>query len=297
MIRDSALLRVKAFMMAVLLVLLMPVSMSYAQTLTAPPAEPTCSISAPCAVAGGFYLVRPPAGRSGKPPAATLVFFHGWRESAAGTIADPVLTTFADKHNILLVAPHGQGETWSYPGSPGKHRDEFAFTAAMLDDLAIRFKVDPARLIASGFSQGGSMVWNLACRMADRFAVFAPVAGGFWEPSPQSCTSGPVALIHLHGIKDGTVPMAGRSLRGGVYKQADIRRDWRVWLAANGCAVPLGDVVMPGEVAPGDFACQRATSCTSAKPLALCLRDGGHMLMAEDLETAWSFAQVAMKKP
>lgn len=276
----------------VLLALVLPSQILPSRAIAQAPLP--CVIDQPCMVPTGFYLARPPSGWDGTSPLTTLVFFHGWRETAAQTVVDPTLTGFADKHGVLLIIPHGEGQTWSYPGAPGKHRDEFAFVGSVLDDMVKRFPIAPGRVIASGFSQGGSMVWNLACRMGQRFDVFAPVAGGFWEPSPQACDSGPVALIHLHGIKDGTVPMAGRSLRGGVYKQADIRRDWRVWLNGNGCVTPPGDVVMPGEIAAGEFACQRGNACSSGKPLALCLRDGGHALMPEDLETAWGFALAAM---
>ena len=39
-----------------------------------------------------------------------------------------------------LVAPDGAGRTWSYPGSPGHYRDEFAFIGAVLDDIGRRYQ-------------------------------------------------------------------------------------------------------------------------------------------------------------
>ncbi len=163
------------------------------------------------------------------------MFFHGWRESAASVLADPVVSAFADAQGLLLVAPQGEGMTWSYPGSPGRHRDEFVFVGQLLADLPQRFPLKPAEIVASGFSQGGSMVWYLACYMPQGFAGFLPVAGGFWEPAPQDCPGGPVNLVHVHGTQDGTVPLQGRRLRGGLYRQADILRDWTVWTRHARC--------------------------------------------------------------
>ena len=58
-----------------------------------------------------------------------------------------------DRLGVLLIAPHGEGETWSFPGSPGRFRDEFELVRDVLDDVGKRFPVDARRLVASGFSR------------------------------------------------------------------------------------------------------------------------------------------------
>ena len=60
-------------------------------------------------------------------------------------------------------------------------RDEGAFARAVLDDLAQRYAVDRKRVLMTGFSRGGSMVWDIACHDPAGFAAFAPAAGAFWR--------------------------------------------------------------------------------------------------------------------
>jgi len=140
-----------------------------------------CPAEQGCKVAEGRYrLIVPPAYSEGAALGA-IIFFHGYQGSAEETASDPALLAAAARLGVALVAPDGQGRTWSYPGSPGRYRDEFAFVAHVLDDVSARFPVDPKRIMASGFSQGGSMVWYLACLMPERFRAFAPTAA---DPCP-----------------------------------------------------------------------------------------------------------------
>lgn len=233
-----------------------------------------CGESTPCAVAGGFYHVRPPPGWDGRTPLRVVVFFHGYQGSAGEVMADREMADALSSAGLALVAPDGEGRTWSYPGSPGRHRDEFAFVTAVLDDLERRFPVDRGRLLASGFSQGGSMVWNLACHLPGRFGGFAPIAGAFWKPLPSDCPAGPANIRHVHGTADATVPIAGRILRGGAFAQGDLHEGWRVWRGVNGCEAPVE------RTREGDLACIVERRCASGRELRLCLHDGGHDVRA-----------------
>lgn len=232
-----------------------------------------------CQVEGGHYrLVLPDAAPAAPLPA--LMYFHGWQGSAEETAADPGLRALATRLGIALIAPDGAGRTWSYPGSPGRHRDEFAFVGRVLDDVAARFPVDSRRIMASGFSQGGSMVWYLACRTPGRFRAFAPVAGAFWEPLPASCTGPRPALVHTHGTADGTVPLAGRALRSG-FRQGDVFRSLAI-LDPQATAVTVADFT----TSPDALSCLRL-SAPGTTPLELCLHAGGHVVDPAWIERAW----------
>ena len=77
---------------------------------------------------------------------------------------------------------------WSTKGSPGEgRRDEVAFLAGLLDDLGRRYPLDTRRIVASGFSQGGAVVWEFACRGDGRIRAFMPIAGVWWRPMPTEC--------------------------------------------------------------------------------------------------------------
>lgn len=240
-----------------------------------------CPAERGCTVADGRYrliLPEPPPADGEKRGA--IMFFHGWQGSAEETVADAGLLALASRLGVALIAPDGAGKTWSYPGSPGRHRDEFVFVAQVLDDVSSRFPVDSSRIMASGFSQGGSMVWYLACRMPDRFKAFAPVAGAFWEPLPASCASPRPPLIHMHGTTDMTVPLAGRALRNG-FRQGDVFRSLAI-LAPTAPAVTVADI----PTQPSGLSC-RALAAPGDAPLELCLHEGGHGVDPAWIERAW----------
>jgi polyhydroxybutyrate depolymerase len=244
-----------------------------------------CGADLPCLVPGGAYLVRPPAGWDGRSALPAVVFFHGWMQSASDVMRDETMARVTSDLGVLLVAPDGAGHTWSFPGSPGHYRDEFAFVRAMLDDVEGRFPIDTRRLWASGFSQGGSMVWYAACYLGDRFAAFVPVAGDFWEPPPLTCPSGPASIRHIHGLADETFPTSGRAVAEHSH-QGNLWKDWGLWLRTDGCTAPPDRVDTVGGMTCQTWA---AKSCSSGHELALCLHAGGHVFNAEWLREAYSW--------
>jgi polyhydroxybutyrate depolymerase len=225
-----------------------------------------------CEVAGGRYLALAPPGWDGTRPIAATIFFHGWQSSAEAFATDaPFIAAFA-REDVLLVLPDGVNKTWAHQGSPSRARDEIAFMDAVRADLLARFPVDPARILVTGFSQGGSMVWDLACRRGRDYGAFVAVAGAFWEPMPAHCTGGPVDLLHIHGTADPVVPMAGRWIRD-TWKQGDVLQGLSVLRELDGCAaVPDRSEDVMG------LSCAIWSSCRSGRELRLCEHGDGHMM-------------------
>ena len=262
-----------------------------AQTLAPVQSHDACPADAGCSVASGRYrIVLPPQASAGRKVGA-IMYFHGYQGSAEEVIADAGLVAVTRRLGVALIAPDGAGRSWSYPGSPARHRDEFVFVGQVLDDVAARFPIDPGRILASGFSQGGSMVWYLGCRMPGRFAGFAPIAGAFWEPVPESCAGPRPPLIHVHGMSDTTVPLAGRTLRQGS-RQADVFKSLAVF-APGGCTAGWAEAARAA-LKPEDLTCRVATGCGSPARLELCLHGGGHVADAAWVERAW---RLTMRPP
>lgn len=243
-----------------------------------------CPAGPGCSVASGSYRIVLPAQAAAANPVGAILYFHGYQGSAEEVVADPSLVAVARRLGVALIAPDGVARSWSFPGSPSGHRDEFAFVGQVLDDVVARFPVDPSRILASGFSQGGSMVWYLACRMPRRFAAFAPIAGAFWEPLPESCEGPRPPLIHVHGTGDTTVPLAGRTLRQGS-KQGDVFKSLAIF-APVGCTAGWAEAAR-NEPAPTRLTCRVAAGCGGRARLELCLHAGGHEADAAWIERAW----------
>ena len=235
-----------------------------------------CGVSEPCAVASGSYLARAPAGWDGKSALPMIVFFHGAFSDAQDSMGREDLRKAADGVGALFVAMDGANRNWAFPGKmPQNARDDFAYVREVLDDAAQRFPIDKAHVLASGFSVGGSMTWYIACVMGDRFTAFAPVAGAYWEPMPETCPSGAAALRHVHGMADATVPMKGRSLRNGAYKQGDVMESFRRLRERNGCGEAPDSTQEKDGLTCRTWA---AKSCASGREAVLCLHSGEHVI-------------------
>ncbi|MBL6430797.1 MAG: polyhydroxybutyrate depolymerase [Alphaproteobacteria bacterium] len=240
---------------------------------------------APCRIETGEYRIRFPADWDGKTPLGAIVFLHGWRGTAAGEMRNAAWARQADRLNVAFVAPQGSGKTWSYPGAPRALRNDFAFFDALIGDLTTRFPLRADRMMATGFSMGGSMVWNLACYRGGLFAGFAPIAGAFWDPIPKDCPSPAPVLFHVHGTADRTVPLEGRPI-GERWRQSDVADSLAVWQAQAG--LPQ---VFPAAAPDSGLTCQRQQAPTRSGPAAslleVCLHSGGHSVRAEWVERAW----------
>ncbi|RYE28646.1 MAG: polyhydroxybutyrate depolymerase, partial [Hyphomicrobiales bacterium] len=261
-----------------------------AQEPVRPQPGDACPKDAGCVVASGSYRIILPPRAARERPVGAIMYFHGYQGSAEETIADPGLLAVARRLGVALIAPGGAGHSWSYPGSPARHRDEFTFVGQVLDDVAARFPVDSRRILASGFSQGGSMVWYLACRMPTRFAAFAPIAGAFWEPLPERCDGPRPPLIHVHGTSDATVPLAGRALRSGA-RQGDVFRSLAI-IAPGGCTAAWAETVRAVSESE-ELTCRIASGCAGDARLELCLHAGGHWADPDWVERAWRLAMPA----
>lgn len=233
----------------------------------------------PCDSGLGTYHVALPAAPppdGGAIPA--FIYFHGAGGNGRA-ILEADFTHALNARGYAVIAPNGMvrpdsrfGPGWFFrPESPAL-RDELAFTREMIDDAVARFGLDRARIVLTGYSIGGSLVWYLACRDAGLAAAYTPTAGGFWRPHPTRC-DGPVKLLHTHGWRDQTVPLEGRPLRSGAIYQGDIFEGLQEWRETNGCTRLRADAFQT----EGRYWRRRWTSCTDGSALELALWPGGHV--------------------
>ena len=230
---------------------------------------PTCSTGEEDCydVSTGRYYAFSPDDGPGDEGYKLLLYFHGYGSSASKTSKKPWLRREANRRGYLLVLPDGLDNTWAHQGSPSRARDEPAFVDDIMEDVLSRWDIADTRVVG-GFSQGGSMAWDVACYRGEIFSAFIPASGGFWEPLPEVCAS-PVSLRHTHGTADTVVPMTGRPI--GSSHQGDIETGFARWRAANGCA-PEPDAV----VTEGTETCAVWTACSVGKELKLCTHPGKH---------------------
>ena len=170
---------------------------------------------------------------SSSTPQATVLFLHGNAENISTHIAS-VAWMPAEGFNVLALEYRGYGGSAGSPSLPGVQLDIDAAFGALLE----RRDVDPRRIVMFGQSLGGALAIHYAARGAHRSSVRAVIAdsafadyrlivrekmAGFfltwpfqWLPaltvdndySPRSSIGAvsPVALLLIHGERDGIVP-------------------------------------------------------------------------------------------
>lgn len=266
--------------------------------LTAASAAPAQGCGTPegtCPVATGVYRLALPPSEGGPVPA--VVYLHGYSGSAEGVMRNAAMLGALAARGYALIAPEGQPTpgrpdrlNWSVRDGRPLPRDDLAFLAEVLDDAA-RQGVDRGRILMTGFSRGGSMVWDVACHAPGMARAYAPVAGAFWEPLPDRC-AGQVDLFQTHGWTDRTVPLEGRAVAGGTRIQGDVFLSLRILRDSLGCNPQMPDAA-PME-AEGNLWFREWASCPGGR-IDLMLHPGGHGVPAGWLTRAldWFEARLA----
>jgi polyhydroxybutyrate depolymerase len=138
----------------------------------------------------------------------------------------------ADQHGFALVYPKAFASDWndcSRIGDKevkGARGDDAGYLAALVDKLVAELALDPARVFATGVSNGGSMALRLALEQPSRYKAVAAVVANV--PAPQNFQCKPAAqatsVMIMNGTEDPLVPYAGGeiNLLGLFYKGGEI---------------------------------------------------------------------------
>jgi len=201
------------------------------------------------------YVVHVPAAYDGKDPVPVVIMFHGGGGKARGAMQETNWSAKADKENFLAVYPEGvprdparrgsfvanpqswnDGSARTILAAAQQNIDDVGFVSAMLDDLNSKFRIDPHRLYATGFSNGASMTFRAGRELSARLAAIAPVAGSDWldQPAPAQ----PLSLLYVTGTADPLNPLEGGDITLGgkpAGKKPPVREFIRKWVQMLGC--------------------------------------------------------------
>jgi polyhydroxybutyrate depolymerase len=177
-------------------------------------------------------LVHVPAHAAG-PPLPLLLAFHGAGADGRFMESYTGLSKLADRDDFVAVYPTAEGSLWNSSGRGNAPDDDVAFVRSLIDDLESRLCVDPARVYATGVSNGGSFTARIGCELSDQLTAIAPVAGGYGVQPPCTPTR-PVSVLEIHGTDDGSVPYDGDPYSGHSSVPAWIA----TWEGFDECAGP-----------------------------------------------------------
>lgn len=149
-----------------------------------------------------LHKVRLPKGYDADPAVRhPLIIVLGTRLSTPGdtTFGKTDIDTFADAHPdfpFIVVTP----KEWWHSGLTPKD------LGALLDDLLVRYRIDPDRVYATGASVGGNQTWGWALDQPERFAAIAPLCSFMDTDDAARLKDLPIWIFH--GEDDRAVPVS-----------------------------------------------------------------------------------------
>ncbi len=161
-------------------------------------------------------------------PTSLVLNFHGAGSTFQQQAIVSDMNESAEAKGFVVVYPQAlpaNANSWFLADGPTRSLD-VEFTQAIIEDLHEKLTIDPKRIYATGFSNGGGLVHSLGCLMPDTFAAIAPVAGAYVFWAPCEITSS-VSMIAIHGDADTAVAYSG-----GGYSTPGWAGEWA---ERNGC--------------------------------------------------------------
>src|SRR5579863_3479586 len=184
------------------------------------------------------YLLHIPRGYRDSVGQPLVLNFHGHGSNAEQEQYRTDFSTLADTYDVIVAYPQGvigpdQRTGWATGPNWNPQTNDVLFVSNLLNRLQSTLCINPLKIFAAGFSNGGGMTNVLACKLAGRFAAFASVSGAY-PAVPGGCSPArPVPFFEMHGTGDRIVPYNGSVLKG--YPPVTL---WlQQWAKRDGCTV------------------------------------------------------------
>jgi poly(3-hydroxybutyrate) depolymerase len=197
------------------------------------------------------YILRWPTGYDNTKPHRLILGFHGAGGTATDIAGDYFGLAPLSTGTTIFVAPDAVNKTWA-AASDG------AFVDEILKQVEADLCIDTTRIMLEGFSQGGAMAYDLACKRPGVFRAAAVHSGGSPgdPPRPTSCSK-PIAYFSSLGQSENIGSQTSD-----------------FFAMVNGC---MGDTVQTLPKAPsGGHLCSDYKGCLPGYPVRWCPYDGGH---------------------
>ncbi len=204
-----------------------------------------------------------------------VVLLHGYGVSGQLQNSYFGFTALASSKRFLLATPDGtiDGQSkkfWNatdaccnFAASPV---DDVKYLTAVMDDAAIKFRVDPKRVYFVGHSNGGFMSHRMACDKSDRIAAIVSFAGANWKTTSQCQPANKISVLQIHGTNDQTISYMGGMLGQTAYPGAE--ETVQGWATKNGCTGALATI-------PGTFDFDTAIASAETSRSAFNCANGG----------------------
>lgn len=222
------------------------------------------------------YLLYVPPSYDPTKPTPLVISMHGAALWPAQQMNLSRWNRLADEHGFIVVYPSGTGvpRTWS------SGEADVIFISRLIDTVAATYNIDPARIYANGFSNGGEMALALSCKLSGRIAAIGTVAPALVLASRWCADSRPLPLISFHGTADPLAPYDGgtslasppRFIAGESIPFESVVKWKAYWARRNRCGPNPSESVVAADVTRIEY-----TDCADdAGAVFYTVKGGGH---------------------
>ncbi len=161
------------------------------------------------------YIVHVPTSYDANTATPLVINYHGFGGNAANFMTEVgAFNTVANNNNFIVAYPQGVertkgGAEWD-PGDNGNQSiqdNDVYFTKQLIANISQEFNIDPNKIYATGYSNGGMMAYGLACAQADQIAAVGIMSGTMLQGTCN--TNNYTSVIHFHGADDDVLPYNG----------------------------------------------------------------------------------------
>lgn len=221
------------------------------------------------------YILYVPRSYDRSRPTPLVISMHGAGGWPAQQMELSRWNRLAESQRFIVVYPsgvEGGGPTIWRVGPEEGLRKDVRFISALIDKLEAAYNIDPARIYATGFSNGGGMAFVLSCTLSDRIAAVGMVGAAQTLPWTWCTDPRPVPMIAFHGSADRMAPYnGGRSpIAPDLFPSIPA---WTAnWARRNRCAPNPTESAVAADVTRREY-----TNCADGAAVVLfTVRGGGH---------------------
>ena len=226
------------------------------------------------------YLLYVPRSYDRAKPTPLVISLHAAALWPATQMEISQWNKVADQYGFIVVYPSGtdlSGGTNVLPFRVWLLRPEAVlsanvrFIAELIDTLETAYHIDPTRIYANGFSNGGAMAFALSCRLSHRIAAVGTVSAAQDQPWSWCADSRPVPVITFHGTAD-LVPYNGGKVWVSPRPFPSVPTWTANWAQRNQCGPNPIESVVAADVTRLEYA-----NCADEAAVVLyTIRGGGH---------------------